>query len=61
MIIVYRTGSRLPWQTIMMEGDQDWPDLQGKDELMWGLVSDKQISLFSDTEYSYVEWLKKGA
>ena len=27
IVIVYRTGSRLPWQTIMMEGDQDWYDL----------------------------------
>ncbi len=60
IVIVYRTGSRLPWQTIMMEGDQDWSDLQGKGESLWGLVSEKQISLFSDTEYSYVEWLKKG-
>lgn len=60
IVIVYRTGSRLPWQTIMMEGDQDWSELQGKGESLWGLVSEKQISLFSDTEYSYVEWLKKG-
>ena len=44
----------------MMEGDQDWSELQGKGESLWGLVSEKQISLFSDTEYSYVEWLKKG-
>ncbi|HZK19412.1 MAG TPA: glycosyltransferase family 4 protein [Treponemataceae bacterium] len=60
VIIVYRVGTRFSWQTIMMEGVQDWSDLQGKDDLIWELVSDNQHRLFSDSEYKYVEWLKKG-